>query len=121
MGEQYRRELMLQVEGSNELIKIDLKGEKKPIKVEFEGEVIPQITVGDICGGYWNNEMKMRNISENEMKTLDRINVSLPSLRTILRDIGRQFNSRYTIGDYLEEHGYEVTKNGKYVWIIKRR
>ena len=80
---------MLQVEGSNELIKIDLKGEKKPIKVEFEGEVIPQITVGDIYGGYWNNEMKTRNDLENEMKTLDEISMRLPSLRAILKDIGR--------------------------------
>ena len=89
------------------------------------GEVIPQITMGDIYGGYWNNEMKIRNDLENEMKTLNeipiRINVDLPSLRTILKDIGRQFCGYYTFGDYLEEHGYEVTKNGKYVWFIKRR
>ena len=76
---------------------------------------------GDNYGGYWNNEMKTRNISENEMKILNEIPMRLPSLRAILKDIGRQFNSRYTIGDYLEEHGYEVAKNGKYVWFIKRR
>lgn len=76
---------------------------------------------GDIYGDYGNNEMKMRNGSKNEMKTLDRINVGLPSLRTILKDIERQFCGCYTFGDYLEEHGYEVTKNGKYVWFIKRR
>ena len=80
---------------------------------------------GDIYGDYGNNEMKIRNDLENEMKTLDeipiRINVGLPSLRIMLKDIERQFNGCYTIGDYLEEHGYEVTKNGKYVWFIKRR
>ena len=86
---------------------------------------VPQIVAGDIYGDYGNNEMKMRNNLRNEMKTLNeipiRINVDLPSLRTMLKDIGRQFCGCYTFGDYLEEHGYEVTKNGKYVWFIKRR
>lgn len=100
MGEQYRYRLM-------------------------EGGVVPQVMVRDIYGDYGNNEMKTRNSLKNEIKTLNeipiRINVGLPSLRTILRDIGRQFCGCYTFGDYLEEHGYEVTKNGKYVWFIKRR
>ena len=34
---------------------------------------IPQIILGDIYGGYWNNEMKTRNGSKNEMKFLNRI------------------------------------------------
>lgn len=96
MGEQYRHKLI-------------------------RGGVVPQVTVGDIYGGYWNNEMKTRNDLKNEMKTLDeipiRINTDLPSLRTILR----QFNGCQTIGDYLEEYEYKVTKNGKQVWLIKRR
>lgn len=44
---------------------------------------------GDIYGDYWNNEMKMRNGSKNEMKTLNEIPIRLPSLRAILKDIGR--------------------------------
>ena len=37
------------------------------------GGVVPQIILGDIYGGYWNNEMKTRNGSKNEMKFLGRI------------------------------------------------
>lgn len=37
------------------------------------GGVVPQIILGDIYGGYWNNEMKTRNDSKNEMKFLGRI------------------------------------------------
>lgn len=43
------------------------------------GGVVPQTMVRDNYGGYWNNEMKTRNISENEMKTLDEIMVGFVS------------------------------------------
>ena len=44
---------------------------------------------GDNYGDYWNNEMKIKNISKNEMKILNEIPMRLPSLRAILKDIGR--------------------------------
>lgn len=77
--------------------------------------------VGDIYGGIDTIEDCGRNDLENEMKTLNEIPIRIPSLRTMLKDIERQFNGCYTIGDYLEEHGYEVAKNGKYVWFVRRR
>lgn len=43
------------------------------------GGVVPQTMVRDNYRGYWNNEMKTRNISENEMKTLDEIMVGFVS------------------------------------------
>lgn len=86
-----------------------------------------QYVKGDTIEDCGNNEMKIRNGFKNEMKTLDEIPIKIsvdlpPNLRAILRDIERrQLDGCYTFGDYLEEHGYEVTKNGKYVWFIKRR
>lgn len=121
MGEQYRRELMLQVEGSNELIKIDLKGEKKPIKVEFEGEVLAQNGMGDIYGGYGKNEMKQEDKTKNEMKNLGRIFVrigeeQLLNIREIIMGIRKQ------VGDYYcaKECECMVNGDGKQVWYLKR-